>query len=396
MGSSNKILLMVIMVIVSNRALAADDPQATLLGAGCSDEITYTYRNFTVFDENRATVFTNLASILSSNGSGFANSTSSKAGMTDPVFGLVQCRKYLTLNECLQCFDEAQIQIKDACPRSNGARIHFDGCFLRYENTSFFGQAVDDGFSDFCASTNDTNPTEFTQRAQTLLSELITNASASDGYAVGSVDSLYGLAQCWDSVENVTCQGCLKSAQDILLQECVPRQEGRGLEAGCFMRYATYSFFSDNITTPLPENNSKGKSKLLPILLGSIAGAALIAALCVVVICVNSRKRFKSYFQFQAHAEKEEDVAARETFEQVIFYYDVLKDATADFDVKNLLGKGGFGEVYKGILDDGRVIAVKKLTEKQTTKSMDEFLTEVKVISSVRITVILFVCLDVA
>jgi len=40
-------------------------------------------------------------------------------------------------------------------------------------------------------------------------------------------------------------------------------------------------------------------------------------------------------------------LAAAETFEQVIFEYDVLRDATENFDNANLLGKGGYGEVYK-------------------------------------------------
>jgi hypothetical protein len=57
---------------------------------------------------------------------------------------------------------------KSKLSQSNGGRIHLDGCFLRYENTSFYGQDVDPGASAYCASTNDSDPqTFFSQRART-------------------------------------------------------------------------------------------------------------------------------------------------------------------------------------------------------------------------------------
>uniref|UniRef100_A0A0D6QRZ0 Protein kinase domain-containing protein n=1 Tax=Araucaria cunninghamii TaxID=56994 RepID=A0A0D6QRZ0_ARACU len=200
-------------------------------------------------------------------------------------------------------------------------------------------------------------------------------------------ESVYALAQCWPTLTNATCQECLQDAQRILSDDCLPRHDGRGLEAGCFMRYSTYPFFSDN-TSYSPPFSGNGKSKLLPILLGSIGGGALMAALCVIIIMKCSRKRFNALFlpvgPHGGYATTEGDLAARETFEQVIFDYEVLKDATENFGGRNLLGKGGFGEVYKGRLADGRVIAVKKLSDRSSTQAMDEFLTEVKLISSVR------------
>ncbi|XP_048549498.1 uncharacterized protein LOC125529131 isoform X6 [Triticum urartu] len=45
------------------------------------------------------------------------------------------------------------------------------------------------------------------------------------------------------------------------------------------------------------------------------------------------------------------------------FSLEYLKDITSDFSTKSVLGEGGYGVVYKGILQCGKIIAVKKLRE---------------------------------
>ncbi|KAF3775963.1 Wall-associated receptor kinase-like 22 [Nymphaea thermarum] len=59
-----------------------------------------------------------------------------------------------------------------------------------------------------------------------------------------------------------------------------------------------------------------------------------------------------------------------------------MKKATNSFSNDRLLGQGGFGEVYKGFLEDGTPIAV-KIAKVDSTKGTDQVLNEVSILSQV-------------
>ncbi|GMP66048.1 hypothetical protein CsSME_00026573 [Camellia sinensis var. sinensis] len=60
-----------------------------------------------------------------------------------------------------------------------------------------------------------------------------------------------------------------------------------------------------------------------------------------------------------------------------------IKAATKNFDVANKVGEGGFGSVYKGLLLDGTVIAVKQLSSK-SKQGNREFVNEIGMISALQ------------
>ncbi|GLT69259.1 hypothetical protein SLA2020_414220 [Shorea laevis] len=65
------------------------------------------------------------------------------------------------------------------------------------------------------------------------------------------------------------------------------------------------------------------------------------------------------------------------------FTYRQIKAATDNFDAANKIGEGGFGSVYKGILLDGTIIAVKKLSSK-SNQGNREFVNEIGMISALQ------------
>ncbi|KAJ8761632.1 hypothetical protein K2173_004408 [Erythroxylum novogranatense] len=66
-----------------------------------------------------------------------------------------------------------------------------------------------------------------------------------------------------------------------------------------------------------------------------------------------------------------------------LFDLSTIAEATNNFSLTNKLGEGGFGSVYKGILTDGREIAIKRLS-KNSGQGIEEFKTEVAVIAKLQ------------
>uniref|UniRef100_A0A2N9IRX2 Protein kinase domain-containing protein n=1 Tax=Fagus sylvatica TaxID=28930 RepID=A0A2N9IRX2_FAGSY len=77
------------------------------------------------------------------------------------------------------------------------------------------------------------------------------------------------------------------------------------------------------------------------------------------------------------------------------FSHEVLKTSTSQFSSENMIGKGGCNRVYKGILPDGKPVAVKIM--KSTKEAWKDFALEVDIISSLKhkhITPLLGVCIE--
>nr|KYP61494.1 putative receptor protein kinase TMK1 [Cajanus cajan] len=77
----------------------------------------------------------------------------------------------------------------------------------------------------------------------------------------------------------------------------------------------------------------------------------------------------------------------------------VLREVTNNFSEENILGKGGFGTVYKGELHDGTKIAVKRMQSAGLVdeKGLSEFTAEIAVLTKVRhrnLVALLGFCLD--
>ncbi|XP_049384314.1 LEAF RUST 10 DISEASE-RESISTANCE LOCUS RECEPTOR-LIKE PROTEIN KINASE-like 2.1 isoform X2 [Solanum stenotomum] len=110
-----------------------------------------------------------------------------------------------------------------------------------------------------------------------------------------------------------------------------------------------------------------------------IAGLAIISV--PIIYCLRSRKSScKSLICWKIESQDhkiEEFMRNYGSHAPKMYSYSDLKKITSSFSHK--IGKGGFGQVYKGKLPDGRAVAVKVLTE--TNSDGEEYINEVASIS---------------
>ncbi|XP_047307900.1 probable receptor-like serine/threonine-protein kinase At5g57670 [Impatiens glandulifera] len=80
------------------------------------------------------------------------------------------------------------------------------------------------------------------------------------------------------------------------------------------------------------------------------------------------------------------------------FSFEEISDATDSFSSENLVGKGGYADVYRGFLKDGQAIAVKRVTKATTDERKEkEFLSEIGTLGHVchpNVTSLLGCCID--
>ncbi|OMO92551.1 hypothetical protein COLO4_17487 [Corchorus olitorius] len=111
---------------------------------------------------------------------------------------------------------------------------------------------------------------------------------------------------------------------------------------------------------------------------GVIAG--IVIGSCVIIILVLIILRLTGYLGGK-HDENNELHGL--DLQTGYFSLKQIKAATNNFDSANKIGEGGFGPVYKGVLSDGTVIAVKQLSSK-SKQGNREFVNEIGMISALQ------------
>ncbi|XP_028782535.1 cysteine-rich receptor-like protein kinase 2 isoform X2 [Neltuma alba] len=356
------------------------DPQTTLVTIGCSQ---INVSDVSIFQGNLNATFRSMRTQISNQSEHFATEQVVKGN--NPAYGLFQCRNYLSIADCLSCFDFAADKIRRNCSAaSNGAHITYDGCFLRYESSSFFDQSTDAGNNINCG--NETrNSTELASTVQQVLRNLEIATPRINGYFAATKttvpnsngSNIYAFAQCVETLTQSGCDNCLNIALRNF-QICLPNSNAKTFDFGCFMRYSTTSFFADNQTTNINHFLKQGdSSKKKAIIIGGVAGGTCFILIMIALFALYMRSKSSKMVP------KGDILGATELKGPVNYRYKDLKSATKNFSEKNKLGEQAFGGLYKGILKNGKVVAIKKLHLSQSKEMEKDFESEVKLISNI-------------
>ncbi|KFK29752.1 hypothetical protein AALP_AA7G174300 [Arabis alpina] len=169
---------------------------------------------------------------------------------------------------------------------------------------------------------------------------------------------------------------------------------GRCLWPSCSVRYELYVFYNQTAIRTSPPPPPPPPPLLLPASnpLVSRTGKGVnsnVLAIAIVMSIIVAVLLFIAGYCFAKREKKSDDSALTfdgddiTTIESLQLDYRTIQAATNDYSENNQIGRGGFGEVYKGTFLNGTEVAVKRLS-KSSGQGDIEFKNEVVVVAKLQ------------
>ncbi|XP_044977251.1 cysteine-rich receptor-like protein kinase 15 isoform X2 [Hordeum vulgare subsp. vulgare] len=320
--------------------------------------------------------------------SGFASLSSGAGGDRAFVRGI--CRGDSTQSECLANLEVAVRDFGGRCASSRSAAAWYDKCCVTYADTNA-SVGYEDLLQEVLFDRNKvSDPDSYDRTYYELMKSLAARVAGGAGggparmsmfatgqavYAPGDPKgTMYGLMQCMRDLSAAECGRCLRLIVPKLPTCCSGYQGGVARNFNCHLRIQVYTYYDLALNAPPPAPAPPGsvpfpsqsspderrgrRRRLQHVILVVAISVGTLFVLVVVLACVRrQRRRIKQ-------VNKEHQDNAGEGMNYISLQ--VLRAATSNFSISNKLGEGGYGEVFKGELRDGKEIAVKRLSANST------------------------------
>ncbi|CAL4961103.1 unnamed protein product [Urochloa decumbens] len=187
--------------------------------------------------------------------------------------------------------------------------------------------------------------------------------------------TMYGMLQCMRNVAAEECGRCLRQSVPKLPQCCSGRQGGVVLGYNCFLRIQVYTYYDLALDAPPPAAEPPAPSppaagatggtvrrrRMIVLAVVVPLGTLLLLAFVLTGVYLRRRRRGVKEYSTPGRVGSNDDCSTSYVHPEK-FTLPVLSAATGNFAAENKLGEGGFGQVFKGTLEDGQVVAVKRLS----------------------------------
>ncbi|KAK8570778.1 hypothetical protein V6N13_103182 [Hibiscus sabdariffa] len=401
-----------LVIVIFLLSTTTEAQQAKYIGHSCPSTTTFPLNS--TYQANRDSLLDSLSS-NGNHGDGFYNTTSGRGA--EMLYGLFLCLGDPNTSVCQACVTLAADYISRRCPVEIMAVMWYDLCLLRYSNQNIFSVMAEEPALLLVNTQNFTNQDLFneaveaaTRLTMNVISSLANNATkklATTEVKISSYQTLYTLGQCTPDLSSEDCITCLQFARAFLPNGS---QGGRLITPSCYVRYENYTFYGQTVQTavpppppptplplplpPAPDKPDNSNRSLVLVATLSATFGLLVVSLSGFIIC---RRRSSREDTGNSQGGQFPDMVegripyeySRETFsgengdrsqEFPSIQLDILHAATNHFSDEMMLGEGGFGPVYKGILPDGKEIAVKRLS-RTSGQGLVEFKNEVMLIA---------------
>ncbi|XP_027921908.1 plasmodesmata-located protein 6 [Vigna unguiculata] len=241
----------------------------TFIFGGCSQP------KYTPGSPYESTVNSLLTSLISSASFANYNNFTLAAASSDTVYGLFQCRGDLNNDQCSRCVARAVTQLGTLCYASCGGALQLEGCFVKYDNATFVGVEDKTVVTKKCGPSVGLTSDALTRR-DAVLAYLQTPDGTSKTFRTSGYGDFQGVAQCTGDLSPTECQDCLSAAIQRLKTDCGPSPWAEMYLAKCYARYSQGGSHSRPNNNDDSNHNDDEIEKTLAILIGLIAGVALI------------------------------------------------------------------------------------------------------------------------
>ncbi|XP_066353098.1 cysteine-rich receptor-like protein kinase 15 [Miscanthus floridulus] len=320
----------------------------------------------------------------------------SRGNGTDRAFVRGICRGDSTPAQCATYLQNAALGIRSRCNTARRAAIWYDDgstvtypapmfCFVSYADTNASTAYEDtyrqEMYNNFVVSNTAVLETAYSTLMSSLSGRVVngsTTPSPAPMFATGAAvydatapnGTMYGLLQCMRDRTAAECAKCLNDSVQQLPSCCRGHRGGIVIGYNCYLRMEVYPYYDlaldgPPLLAPAPSTfageGRPGKKTFGTTLPVALAVGTVLAAVVVVGVFLYRRNKAKQKQNAQDNnSSKEEDT---EYFVSEQLNLVVIRAATNNFSDDNKLGEGGFGEVFKGTLQDGEEIAVKRLSQ---------------------------------
>ncbi|XP_059277811.1 G-type lectin S-receptor-like serine/threonine-protein kinase At4g27290 [Lycium ferocissimum] len=174
---------------------------------------------------------------------------------------------------------------------------------------------------------------------------------------------------------------CLTWSEELLNLQQLSQDDQRG--RNLFIKLAASDFPSAIKAKP------SWSTRLKVIVLATVCVTILVVNCFIYIYCRRRIAKGKGQRNFLAHLQSRDNLIAltneddENSIDAPFFSFESILAATNQFSEANMLGRGGFGPVYKGKFPGGREIAVKRLST-QSRQGIEEFTNEVLLIARVQ------------
>ncbi|KAK6927829.1 Gnk2-homologous domain, partial [Dillenia turbinata] len=256
--------LLTFLLSLFSLSLLSHSSTDSFIYGGCSQQKYFQYSGY---ESNLNSLLTSL--VNSATYSSYNKFSIMGSSPQDVVYGLYQCRGDLSMPDCATCVARAVSQLGVLCSQTCGGALQLDGCFVKYDNTTFIGVEDKTVVLKKCGPSVGENVGVMSRR-----DSMLAGLAGSGGlYRVGGSGDVQGVAQCVGDLSGGECQDCLGEAIGRLKTECGTAFSGDMFLGKCYARYSTSGAHS----YPKSEHDTGDEAeKTFAIIIGLLAGVALI------------------------------------------------------------------------------------------------------------------------